>query len=484
LVTEEVLELAMLVEARIREKPALPMVAAISMGVLIGGLVGLWGQDIALWLLGAAGLVVFYIALLLKFRWGLLLFLALLPSQYVDLTNGRLGFVLSPTRLILPGLAIGWLIYRFRRRNSEEAAALDYRLLAPLVSLLLLICFSAAFSQNWHASAAALFNLAEVVVVFAILVDVIRTTKLLHQAILAICIAIGIVGFTAAYDFLASPQEWVTRAQLDLEYVRAASIVGHANQAADFVAILFPLLLYALTVSRSRFGTWALSAIALTAVLGVLLTLSRAGSLALLAGVVVSYRRRISTKVILILLVLAIALISTQVSDIWLENIGARSESIAGRLGIWYAGLRSALEFPLLGSGFGTFNHLNKYVSFDWPADLFQKHNLELNKSAHGLYISLLAETGFLSMVFLGVFWWQFLRLLRNLNRHTSLGGMKRQWWLVQFLIGSSAALLVSRLFTTDLFVLAIWVLLGILMSASSIIAQSIDTAYTIGSEL
>lgn len=452
-----------------------PVVAAITVGVLVAAAMGPWKPGIGLWLLGASGLLVLYVALLFRLRWGLLLFLVLLPSQYVDLTAGRLGFVLSPTRVILPGLAIAWLIYRLRRHNSAEAIPLNHRLLAPIGALLFLMCLSAPLGQDWRTSVAGLFRLAEGVVVFVILIDVVRTEKHLHQAILAICIALAIVAFTAVYDFLLSPQDFVTKAQLSLEYVRATSIIGQPNQAADSVAILFPLLLYALTVSRSRLCAWALSAIALTAVLGVLLTLSRGGSLALLVGIAVSYMRKISTKVILLLLVLAVVLATTPLSDIWLENVGARPESVTRRLGLMYAGLRSALEFPLFGTGFRTFNYLHRYVSFDWPADLFEKHDPELNKSAHSLYVCLLAETGFLSLVFLGMFWWRLLRSLQELGRHTSSAGMKRQWWLVQFLTGCSAALIVSRAFTTDLYVLAFWALLGISISATSIIARQLQ---------
>jgi hypothetical protein len=472
-----------LLRIREAEKVALPLAAATAIGILIGMAVGPWGSQITLWLLGAAGLLVLYILLLLRLPWGLLLLLMLLPFQGVDLSAGRLGFVLSPTRLILPGLVVAWLIYRLRKRESTEATPLNYRLLAPMVALLFLICLSIVFSQNRHASLASLPRLLECVTVFGILLDVIRTERLLNQSIMAICIAIATVGALQVYDMpslMISPREFALQAEASLGPIRVASSLGdEPNRFAHLVAIMFPLLLYGLTVSRSKVFTWVLGIAGLVAVFGILLTLSRGGMLALLAGVMVSYRLRFNARLILLVALLALVLMTTPLVGIWVENIGARPESATKRLGLWDAGLRSALEFPLFGTGFGTFNLLNRYVSFDWPADLFEKGNPELNKSAHSLCLSLVAETGFLSLLFLGIFWWLLVRLLVKLSSQTLSAGMRRQWWLVQFLMGCSAALLVSRFFTTGFFVLAFWALLGILISASSIIMESTGAART-----
>lgn len=467
--------------ARGSQNIALPLAAAISIGILIGVAVGLLGSDTALGLLGAAGLLVLYFVLLFRLEWGLLLVLVLLPLQHFDLSVGRLGFVLSPTRLILPGLVVGWLVYRLQRRKSTGTASLNYRLLAPIVSLLLVICVSAAFSQNWPASVAFLPRLAEGVVVFAILVDVIRTEEILHRSILAICIGIGVIAFTQVYDvsdLLMAPQKLLAQARVSLAYIRVTSVFGdEPNGAAHFVAILFPLLLFVLTTSKSRLRTWMLGLVGLGAMFGLLLTFSRGGLLALLAGVVVSYRRRINARMIAVLVVLAVMLMATPVSALWAENVGARPESASKRVELWAAGWRSALEFPLFGSGFGTFKYLHRYASFDWPADLFARGDPESNKAAHNLYFSLVAETGFLSWLFLSIFGWRFSRLLLRLSRQTSSAGMRREWWLVQCLMGCGAALLVSRLFTTGFFVLAFWALLAILISASSIIKTSVETA-------
>lgn len=470
-----------LLRLREGEKLALPLAAAILMGVLIGVAVGPWRHEVALWLLGAVGVLLFYIVSVFEVKWGLLLLLILLPLQHVDLAAGHLGFVLSPIRLMLPGLVVAWLIYRSRRREATEAVPINHRLLAPIFSLLFLICLSAAFSQNWHASVASLRGFAEGVVVFALVVDMIRTEELLHRSILALCIAIGVIAFTQLYDvsdLLMAPQKLLTQPQVSLAHIRVRSVFGdEPNGAAHFVAILFPLLLYALTTSKSRLRTWMLGLVGLTAMFGLLLTFSRGGLLALLAGIVVSYRRRISARVIAVLLVLAVILIATPVSALWAENVGARPESASKRVELWAAGLRSAVEFPLFGTGFGTFKYLHRYTSFEWPADLFARGDPELNKSAHNLYLSLVVETGVLSWLFLSVFGWRFLRLVLGLSRQTSSAGMRRQWWLVQCLLGCSAALLVSRLFTTGFSVLAFWALLGILISASSIVETSIDAA-------
>lgn len=463
------------------ERVVLPLAAAILMGVLIGVAVGPWRQAVPLWLLGAAGVLLIYTAFLFELKWGLLLLLMVLPSQHFDLTAGRLGFVLSPTRLILPGLAVAWLIYRLRRREATEPVPLNYRLLGPIVSLFFLICLSAVFSQDWRVSVASLLGFAEAVLVFAIVVDLIRTEEVLHRSILSICIAIGVIALTQVYDvsdLLMAPQKLLAQAQVSLARIRVTSVFGdEPNGAAHFVAILFPLLLYALTTSKSRLRTWMLGLVGLSAMFGLLLTFSRGGLLALLAGVVVSYRRRISARLIAVLLVLAVILMATPVSALWAENVGARPESASKRLELWAAGLRSALEFPLFGSGFGTFKYLHRYASFDWSADLLARDDPELNKAAHNLYLSLVAETGFLSWLFLSIFGWRFLRLLLRLSRETSSAGMRRQWWLVQCLMGCSAALLVSRLFTTGFFVLAFWALLAILISASSIIETSMHSA-------
>jgi O-antigen ligase len=463
------------------EKSALPLAAAILMGVLIGVAVGPWGDEVALVLLGAVGVLLFYIVLVFEVKWGLLLLLILLPLQHVDLAAGHLGFVLSPIRLMLPGLVVAWLVCRIRRRVATEAVPINHRLLAPMVSLLSLICLSAAFSQNWPVSVASLPGFAEGVVVFALVVDMIRTEELLQRSILALCIAIGVIAFTQVYDvsdLLMAPEKLLAQAQVSLGRIRVRSVFGdEPNGAAHFVAILFPLLLYALTISKSKLRTWMLGLVGLTAMFGLLLTFSRGGLLALLAGVVVSYRRRISARVIVVLLVLAVILTATPVSTLWAENVGARPESASKRLELWTASLRSALEYPLFGTGFGTFKYLHRYTSFDWHPDLFASDDPNLNKSAHNFYLSLVAETGFLSWVFLSIFWWQSLRLLLKLSRQTSSAGMHRQWWLVQCLLGCSAALLISRLFTTGFSVLAFWALLGILISASSIIEASVDGA-------
>ena len=432
-------------------------------------------------LMAACLAIIFIVILLANYPLALRLFLVLIPLQYIDLSAGRMGFYLSPVRLGLPLMLAGWLLYRIRRPKSDVVVDLNFRLLLPLIGFLILVGLSVIFGKDPAAGVDSSIRLAEGIVIFVIIIDVLRTKKLLNSTIFFVSIAVGIISISLVHQFLLSPNEFFTAASKSYDVTtRAVSILGQSNTAANSVAILFPLLLYSAIIARSKIGAWAFRGLALLTVLGVLLTVSRGGLLGLIVGVLASFRHRLD-KIFLVLLLAMIVILSTPFPDFWMGSIGARPASSSSRLDLMRVGLWAGLAHPILGTGFGTFTALPEHVDFSIPFSIYEEFNRTI-RPAHNLYMAILVETGVLSLVFFGFFWWRLLRSLLALDRHVFSANMKQEWWLTQFLIGCSTAFLITRLFTSGFFTLSFWVLLAILISGSSTIAGRVDTRLDHGS--
>lgn len=156
--------------------------------------------------------------------------------------------------------------------------------------------------------------------------------------------------------------------------------------------------------------------IAVTLLLGILLTGSRGGMLGVLAAIVLLLlvRRPRTGAVWAALLVPATAfLIATALAPQYvIERLTTDTRS-SGRTDIWIAGLRACSEHCGVGSGWGTFPLAHREVLLEQPDTRAERLLVE----SHNLWIGTVVEGGLIALILLILILWFAARDLSRLDR-------------------------------------------------------------------
>jgi O-antigen ligase len=356
--------------------------------------------------------------------------------------------------------------------------------MAPLVGLILVILLSVVFSEDRQRSIQSLVRVGEGLIALFVLTLFLRTGRRLSLALVALSLSAGIVGGSAILESQGLSQSNVFFDQLPagLEKVRARSLMGQPNRTAHYIAITFPLFLFAYGKSRSQIYRVTLGCFAVLAGVGLLVTFSRAGLASLIAGMAVSFWRGRS-RVFLLAVVPVMGFIALPLAGLWTVNVGARGDAIIRRMEVFKTGIDSGLQFPLTGIGLGNFNRAHRLTDVEWDTDLLEGKE-SLNTSAHNLPLCLFVETGIVSLIMLLVFSCQLGWRLLRLSRRAKALKLRVENSMLDSLIACAVAVAVSRMFTTEITLILWWALLSIFVATVRVIGSRIDALVPIRSHL
>jgi putative inorganic carbon (hco3(-)) transporter len=269
--------------------------------------------------------------------------------------------------------------------TDEAAAASKFMLLAGSVSIYLLI---ALFLDEWRKLWPVIVALVAVGLVIAI------------HAIYQYAVGdLSRVGFLSAGG--------------TVEY-RIASFFPHPNQLAGFLVVLVPLTLGVMGATRSRALQVASLLLAVLSVVGVVLTYSRGGLVALIALPLILIRDKRSWP----LIVAGIVLIALLAPDVWRDRVAEVAKTdrpeIATRLDFWDASLEMFQAHPVTGVGLDSYS--DAYQALERPGRSYLGGGvLAAPETAHNLYLNTLAEQGLIGIaalaLLLGSFFAMVLRL-------------------------------------------------------------------------
>jgi putative inorganic carbon (HCO3(-)) transporter len=271
--------------------------------------------------------------------------------------------------------------------TDETSAASKFMLLAGSVSVYLLI---AMFLDEW--------------------------SKLWPVLVALVAVGLIIAGH-AVYQYVTGDLSRVgfLNESGSVEY-RIASFFPHPNQLAGFLVILAPVALGVAGATRSGVLRAAAVLLSVLAVVGVVLTYSRGGLVALIALPVVLIRDKRSWP----LAVAAIALIVLLAPDVWRDRVAEVSKTdrpeIATRLDFWEASIQMFEQQPVAGVGLDGFDEA--YQALERPGRAYITGGvLSAPDTAHNLYLNTLAEQGLIGFTALCVFLGAFLAMTLRLRR-------------------------------------------------------------------
>lgn len=188
------------------------------------------------------------------------------------------------------------------------------------------------------------------------------------------------------------PRIWVSPEQSGMIPVRITGVLGNPNLFGVYLAFFIPLLLTGIEKGKIReeILTWISLLLYCTTLI---LTFSRTGWAAAVAGTVFLWYRRKKDYLVraALLLVLVIFLFPPVQARLFTgDKMPGRDGAFAYRLGVWESTGRLIKRYPLWGVGSGGFPR--EYPRFGrLPAD-----------HAHNLYLQVAAEKGIAGLILLG----------------------------------------------------------------------------------
>ncbi|MDR1010292.1 MAG: O-antigen ligase family protein [Opitutaceae bacterium] len=243
-----------------------------------------------------------------------------------------------------------------------------------------------------------LFLWLQTYLVFSIVLDGLQN-KAPRRLVLGTISVLAVLALILSAYQLNGHQNWLMlgRAQASQYIGRASGFFGNPNSLAALYILVIPPVL-ALTWRRGASGVQRLACgyIALALMLGLVMTISRGGLLALAIALICwpcftnvwTWPGRLLTcgAVLVTLALAALALWTT------MPSVRARLQTLAhdhgerSRIILWQASLKMTADAPVLGAGAGSFN------------TIFEKHRPEgfLNNPqwAHNEYLNLLSDQG------------------------------------------------------------------------------------------
>ena len=358
--------------------------------------------------------------------------LSLILGQLVRIPAFGTEGAILPNDIILPGLVAGWLLKGLlERRVRFPSSPLSWSIGAMLVVFILTFVAGIAqlpFLTTHEQFVAALYIIRwlEYALLFFVVADTVRTQKtgarlLWTLFISAIILAVlGFVQLKVFPDFSSMvPKGW------DPHIGRLLSTWFDPNFLGgffSFIAVVSAgIAFYA--KGRQRIALWAIAALMFT---GLVLTFSRSGYAAFIAGVTVL--TFIKSRRLLFLLVVIAALVVTSVPRVQERVLGAFriDETAKTRIVSWQNALSVVRDFPVTGIGYNTY----RYVQVDYG---FQRDASEHSAGgSDSSLLTILVTTGpvglaaylWILWAYVSIAWQSYRRGTTPLTRGLGLGAL------------------------------------------------------------
>ena len=342
--------------------------------------------------------------------------------------------------LLLAGL---WLAYAFTSGRLSFPTPLDL----PILALVILLPISYAISTDPASSQTKITGLLLGIALFYLIVNAVRDFQTLRLVIIALIIlaigtaTLGFVGMDAADGFLETLPEALTQ---PLDAVRAAIGEGgvHVNTVGGAMAFFLPLLVsllwdggayYRKYLKRKRFSQAHKLLYVLLLLLALLLvalalwqTSSRGAYLGCAVGLIAlaiwKDRRFLWLLPVIVIALMAFFFINADGDFSKLIAIldAGEDQTLAGRLNAWRHSLILIQDFPLTGTGIGTYSAVfeDRYLFEIFPyrtTAYLHTHNTFLSVAVDLGLPGLVAYVGMLTGC--GVMIWRTRKLGRSILR-------------------------------------------------------------------
>jgi O-antigen ligase len=455
---------------RLRTLQASGMTTIFALGFIILSAVGI-GIIVSLHslfvLLLLAVAVIITLGIIFIERFNVAIFLLVLSFPFEETVGSQIfGFLLSPSRIIIPIVVVAWLAKKMlsRRKREQRLDLSGFHKIALL--FLVWVLLSVMFSAEPLLSIQALVRLVPMWLGAIVIVESLVDRQLIWLSLASVCVGIAIIALFGLWEFMQSPAEYMS-----LE-ARLEGISDQSNRTAHTVAVAMPLLLCILHVNRKH--RKLLLGLVVISLFTILLTNSRGGMLATIAGIVVFYRLNIRWVMGIFALM---AILTVPMMENLTESFMERS--VDRRIQVQLAALDTGFTYPVTGLGLGTFVHQYRLVD-GFPYSLMQPiHKTEgrlENIPAHNLFSHILAEMGVIALFIFMCFWVLIFRGLLQSERvffqNVTSSQNWSNFWLARGLTASAASFLMSRMAITSFSELFTWLWIAILIGSVSYLSR------------
>jgi O-antigen ligase len=399
--------------------------------------------------LGFAGLVIANITV------GLCLFVGI---SFLEVL-GRVGGSIGATKAFGLLLVVSWLAAVSTRNEAEN----DFVSVHPTMTYLLAIFLAwSTFSMIWAESSGAVLHATsrylQNLLLFLIVFTAIRKRE--HAVWMTAAFVAG-ASVAAIFAIIYHP----SASAYDVS--RASGTVGDPNElAAVLVAgIILAGVLFVL-LKRSPLLRMAAAGAALLCALGLFVTFSRGGLVALacamVAGLFVAGRWRpaIATTMACVAL-LGIAYFALFAPQSSRDRI-TKLDGGTGRTDIWRVGGRMVSAHPIRGVGSGNFQLVSAHYLLQKPGAIKGEFFIDKPKVAHNMYLHVLAELGIVGLsLFVAILGFALACAFRAARRFGEAGDLDMEL-LTRGLILALIGLLAADVFLSGQFSKQLWLLLGL----------------------
>jgi O-antigen ligase len=414
------------------------------------------GVDPRIALAAAIGLA-FVVLVMADLTIGLCLFAVI---SFLDVLPHLGGSLVSFSKLLGFLLAVSWLA----KVSSSEDSRNDFLAAHPTFSYVLALFVGwAALSLTWAESSSVggtpLMRYALNLILFLIVYTAVRTSR---QALWVVGAYVIGAGLAAGYGVLNPPG--------DVPYYDVSRVAGTIGDPNELAAVLVggTVLAAALAVvlKRSPLVRLACAGASLLCIVGIFLTLSRGGLVALLfalgASIVVGGRWRTMA----LLLSVVIGFSGFIYFGYYASHDAAarvtKVEGGTGRTDIWTVGWRMVEAHPVRGVGVGNFQTSSIHYLLAPGGIQRDEFIVDTPKVAHNTYLHVLAELGVVGLtLFLAIISFALLCVLRAARAFGRLGDLKMEL-MSRALLVALFGVLAADFFISGMFSKQLWLLLGL----------------------
>ncbi len=418
--------------------------------------------------LGASVVLVIALGILVYPFLGMLGLLILEYVRIIDLVSDLSA--LHPSLFLATWVLISWLVHTAVLKRSRFVIS---RQLWVLGGLMIVMGFSifGAYVQSFALD--VLKGFMEYVIFFFLVTQLVDSRRKIRVFLWGYVIGNVCMAFLALPKLLYS-YEAISRGGLGL-----GPFLGDGNDFALAMNMVIPIAFF-LIWSEKSLRLRLVSAVSMVVLsVSVLFSLSRGGTITLLAtGVMLLFRSPKKRYSLLLIGAMAVALLTMappryfdRMRTMWTFSEDASAQ---GRLSAWEASIRMAGDQPLVGVGPGNFHVM--YGLFYRPADSMAHYWL----AAHSLYFQILGELGYTGLfLLLGLVMLDFgdNRKTRSLLRSVKDSSLAYYSRMSNALDVSLVAFLVGAAFLSAAYYPHLFVLTGIVVALRNTALRSTGEA-------
>lgn len=364
---------------------------------------------------------------------------------------------------LLIGITVTTIVILFRRFNTPSPG-----LLLHLIILMIVMAISSIIGMNLEVSVKSIILYTKAFFAALTVACCVRDKYEIKVASLYCLLGMSLGGAFTIYEYMAGKFTINT-----IYEQRAAGLRGDPNDTAMLMVAGLPLAIYWIFSLKKKSHRFVLIISIVFLLVGIILTGSRGGFVALFLIMLILYMKRPSFKQLGCTLLLVATLIIfaphsyfERIATLYTGREQHSGESLQKRLILLQAGFQLFLDSPIMGTGPGTFG-----IAFMNHLPVTVRNNNPEFAVAHNMYLEFFVENGLIGgVLFLLIF-------IRSLRGFISLDFSSESLNAIPFTFGFSIALALGGMLVAGLFLSqgknsVLWFMTGLGLAAEKIMLR------------